>query len=67
MKIPKIRTQIYIPVALHNKISYIAGMNGRTISKEVEFLIRNAVENYENTNNEITEKDIQEARDAGML
>lgn len=63
----KIKTQIYISEALHGKISYIAGSSCRTLSKEIEFLIRNEIIEFEGKNGEITIENIQQARKEGVL
>lgn len=67
MKTEKIRTQIYIPRILHSKFSYIAGIDGRSMSKEIELLIRREIKEYEKRNGKITDEQMIEARQEGLL
>ncbi len=45
---------------LHRKIKYIAKYEGRSINGQVIYLIRKCIQQFENENGEIKEKDITE-------
>lgn len=49
----KIQTGIRFEPELLNKITYIAKKNKRSLNAQLEFLVQNCVEEYENTNGEI--------------
>jgi len=42
-----------VPVALMDKLKYIAAYNGRSANKEIELLIRRRVESWEKQHGEI--------------
>ena len=45
---------------LLKKIKHVSKYNGRTVSSQLEYLIKRYVDNFENVNGEISEQEIKE-------
>ena len=53
------RYTLRIPQILLDKIGYIAEENGRSANREIEFLIKQRIKEYEAANGEISPSDIE--------
>lgn len=53
------RYTLRIPQLLLDKIRFIAAENGRSANKEIEYMIKQRIKEYESLNGEISAKDLE--------